>query len=181
MRKLNLKMEVSLDGFVGGPNGEVDWLFPDFDAEHAEWVVARLRSAGAHLMGSVTYRDMAAHWPRSDEPYAAPMNEIPKVVFSRTLTRGDWSETRIVAGDLAAEIERLKREQGGDLLAHGGARFARALLGDRLVDELWLIVHPVAIGNGLGLFSALAAPTRFEVVSGTSFRSGTRAMVLHPK
>src|SRR5438876_12382505 len=75
MRKLILQMQCSLDGFVSGPNGELDWIFPDLDAEYAAWGVERLWRAGAHLMGGVTFRDMAAQWPSSTEPYAAPMNQ----------------------------------------------------------------------------------------------------------
>jgi len=82
-RKLVLKMSVSLDGFVGGPNGEVDWIFRTM-GESREWVVDTLRNAGVHMMGSRTYCDMAAFWPYSDSPLAAAMNDIPKVVFSRS-------------------------------------------------------------------------------------------------
>ena len=96
IRKLVLQMQFSLDGFVAGENGELDWIFPDFDADSAKWTVEKLWQAGAHLMGSVTYHGMAAYWPCSTEPYAAPMNEIPKVVFSNSLKKADWPETRMV-------------------------------------------------------------------------------------
>src|ERR1700693_501595 len=99
-RKLILQMQCSIDGFVGGPNGELDWIFQDFDAELKEWVTEKLWKAGAHIMGSVTYRDMAAHWPTSLEPYAAPMNQIPKIVFSESLKEVPWGETRIISGEL---------------------------------------------------------------------------------
>jgi dihydrofolate reductase len=82
-QKLILQMQMSLDGFVGGPNGEVDWIFPHFDEGSTAWIVESLWQAGIHIMGSKTFRDMAAYWPSSTEPYAPPMNEIPKVVFSR--------------------------------------------------------------------------------------------------
>jgi dihydrofolate reductase len=82
-RKLVLKMSVSLDGFVGGPNGEVDWIFRTM-GDSTEWVVDTLRNAGVHIMGSRTYYDMAAFWPYSDSPFAPAMNDIPKVIFSRS-------------------------------------------------------------------------------------------------
>jgi len=82
-RKLVLKMSVSLDGFVGGPNGEVDWIFRTMGGDSTEWIVNMLREAGAHMMGSRTYYDMAAFWPFSDTPFAPPMNDIPKIIFSR--------------------------------------------------------------------------------------------------
>jgi len=83
MRKLILKMQMSLDGFVGGPNGEVDWAFKTIDADAQAWIVKTISDAGVHIMGSCTFRDMAAWWPTSTEPYAKAMNEIPKVVFSK--------------------------------------------------------------------------------------------------
>src|SRR5580698_2830931 len=84
-RKLVLKMSVSLDGFVAGPNGEIDWIFRTMGgAAGRDWLVDTLRSAGVHIMGSRTYYDMAAFWPYSDSPLAPAMNDIPKVIFSRS-------------------------------------------------------------------------------------------------
>jgi len=180
MRKLILQMQYSLDGFVSGPNGELDWIFPDLDAEYAAWGVERLWRAGAHLMGGVTYRDMAAHWPSSTEPYAAPMNQIPKIVFSGSLKNADWRDTRIVSGDLAKEIARLKQEPGRDLLAHGGVRFAQSLVRTRSIDEYWLVIHPIALGRGMRIFSDLAAPMRFKLVSQAKFKTGLIAMEMQP-
>lgn len=83
MRKLILKMSVSADGFVGGPNGEIDWIFRSMGDDVAAWTLDTLWQAGVHIMGSHTFHDMASYWPSSTEPFAAPMNEIPKVVFTR--------------------------------------------------------------------------------------------------
>ena len=83
MRKLILKMSISADGFVGGLNGEIDWIFRSMDNSVAAWTVDLLWQAGVHIMGSRTFHDMASYWPASNEPFAAPMNEIPKVVFTR--------------------------------------------------------------------------------------------------
>jgi dihydrofolate reductase len=181
MRRLILQMQCSIDGFVGGPNGELEWIFPDFDDEYAAWSVENLRQAGAHLMGGVTYRDMAAHWPGSTEPYAAPMNEIPKIVFSGSLTEADWAETRIVSGDLGQEIARLKQEPGRDLLAHGGARFAQSLVRTGLIDEYRLIVHPVVLGSGLRLFPDRGEPVRLKLAEVTTFKTGAIAEVFRPE
>src|SRR5580704_8232369 len=119
MRKLILKMNLSLDGFVGGPKGEIDWIFTNSDDAKTSWIVDTLWQAGLHIMGSRTYADMAAYWPASTDVLAAPMNEIPKVVFSRTgkaaTTRAledasrmapignagvSWGQPRIASGDL---------------------------------------------------------------------------------
>lgn len=177
MRSLVLKFSMSLDGFSGGPGGEVDWVFPTIDREAQAWLVDGLWQAGVHLMGSVTYRDMAAYWPTSDEPYAAPMNRIPKVVFSRTLQEASWPGTGIARGDLAEELARLKRAPGKDLLAHGGARFARSLLGAGLVDELRVLVHPVIVGSGLRFFPDGYRPVSLRLVGSTRFPAGAVAQV----
>jgi dihydrofolate reductase len=178
MRKLVLQMQYSLDGFVCGPKGEVEWAFAGIDEKCTDWIVTRISQAGAHLMGSVTYGDMAAHWPSSKEPYAESMNSIPKVVFSRTLKEAPWGETRILSGDLAEEIVRLKQESGKDLLAHGGARFAQSLAATGLIDEYRLVVHPVVLGSGMRLFPGDGAPVRLNLVDATTFKTGTIAKTL---
>jgi dihydrofolate reductase len=101
------------------------------------------------------------------------MNEIPKVVFSNTLDRGDWRDTHIVRGNLVREIVRLKRQPGKDLLAHGGATFAQSLARDNLIDEYRLITHPVAVGTGLPMFKDLPTPMRLELVDARMFDSAT--------
>jgi dihydrofolate reductase len=112
--------------------------------------------------------------------YADVMNQIPKVVFSGTLTRADWPETRIASGALAEDIDRLKREPGGVILAHGGANFVDALIREQLIDEYRLVIHPVVIGHGTGLFSALREPLRLDLVDARTFRSGTTVRVYRP-
>ena len=213
MRKLILKMSISVDGFVGGPNGEIDWIFRSTDGAAAAWVIETLWRGGVHIMGSRTFQDMAAYWPSSTEPFAAPMNAIPKVVFSRTgvlppigtgtttafrdatnaaVTNpacapaapsdnaSSWTQARVARGDLADEIANLKKEPGKDILAHGGAGFAQSLVRLGLVDEYHLVVHPVALGRGLALFSGLEKPLDLKLVSATPFGGGAVAKVYRP-
>jgi dihydrofolate reductase len=173
MRPLILKMEISLDGFVGRPDGDVEWIFRTFDDELSKHAVELLGSAGVHAMGRVTYEDMAAHWPTSDEPYAPPMNDIPKVAFSRTLEHADWGPVRIARGDLAEEVAALKAEAGGPILAHGGASFAQSLSRVGLIDEYRLHVHPDVLGEGLPIF---ADPAQLRLLSARAFPAGTVAL-----
>lgn len=180
MRKLILKMDCSLDGFVCGKDGDLDWLLPGLTEEHAECLVPKLWEAGAHLMGSVTYRGMAAHWPTSTEPYALAMNQIPKVVFSANSKQIPWGEVQIVPGDPAREVKRMKCESGKPLLAHGGARLAHALIRAELIDEYWLVGHPVVLGSGLRLFPEMVAPMRLRLVSETTFTTGVMAKIYQP-
>ncbi len=211
MRKLILKMSMSLDGFVGGPQGELDWLFRSMDAATTAWTVDTIGQMGVHIMGSRTFRDMAAYWPTSTEPFAPPMNQIPKVVFSarglpaasssesttRALedaraqaprpladagaARESWAAARVASGDLADEIRRLKQEPGKDIIAHGGASFAQSLVERGLVDEYRLLVHPVVLGRGLPLFSRLAKPADLQLVEARSFPGGAVAHIYRPR
>ena len=144
------------------------------------WKAASLRQTGTHIMGRITYEAMAAVWPTTPGVYADVMNEIPEVVFSSTLTHAEWPETLIDSGDLAQEIDRLKREPGGVILAHGGATFVDTLIRDGLIDEYRLVIHPVAIGHGTGLFSGLREPLRLHLAEARTFTSGTTIHVYRP-
>jgi dihydrofolate reductase len=175
-----LHMGISVDGFVAGPHGELDWIFESWDDELTAWEVETLWQAGVHAMGRATYLDMAAVWPSSTEPFAAPMNEVPKAVFSKTLTETPWSETRVLRGDLAEEVEGLETEPGKVVLAHGGASFARALAASGLVDEYRLRVHPVALGSGLPVFSGLTGRLRLALVDARTFPNGVAVHTYRP-
>lgn len=175
-----LQMQVSLDGFVGGPQGELDWIFENWDDELTAWEVEALWQAGIHAMGGITYGDMAAHWPSSSEPFAAPMNEVPKAVFSKTLRETPWGEARVLRGDLVEELEGLDVEPGKVVLAHGGASFARSLVASGLVDEYRLFLHPVALGRGLPLFTGLADPLRLARVDARVFPCGVTVQTYRP-
>ncbi|WP_033290622.1 dihydrofolate reductase family protein [Amycolatopsis jejuensis] len=185
MRRLILKMSMSLDGFVSGPHGEGEWTLRSRGEDSAAWVLDTLRQAGVHVMGSRMYRTVASYWSTSADPMAAPMNEIPKVVFTRQTsfepeTADGWASARIASGDLADEIQRLKAEPGNDILAHGGVEFARSLVQLGLVDEYRLAVHPIALGSGRPLFADLPQPLDLELVSTTSFEAGVVAQVYRP-
>jgi dihydrofolate reductase len=170
MASLVLKMSISLDGYVASPDGSGAWKLAGRSDDARDWVVETVSNAGAHLVGAATYAEWAAYWPGASGPFAEAMNEIPKVVFSKSLRSTDWGETTIVAGDLADAVTRLKQERsGGYLLAQGGARFARSLLATGLIDEYRLVVHPVVLGAGERLFTA---PLTIEPLRTTVFSGG---------
>ena len=213
MRNLVLKMSVSVDGLVGGADGEIDWIFRSMDEGATDWLLETLWQAGLHLMGRRTFSDMAAYWPSSTSPLAASMNAIPKVVYSRrrlaqlpdprsttraltdamrarpiqsvpikvrTAGEATWAAATVVHGDLSDAVTALKREPGDYILAHGGARFARALTESGLVDEYRLLVHPVVLGRGLPLFAGIARAVDMRLVSSTVFPSGAIAQIYRP-
>ena len=180
MATLVLKMSVSLDGFVAPLDGSTDWITAGRSDDALSWTVETVSNAGAHLMGATTYAVMAAHWPSASGPFAKPMNEIPKVVFSDSLASADWGQTTIVTGELAAAIARLKQDRSdGYLLVHGGARFVRSLVVAGLIDEYRLLVHPAILGAGERIFPA---PLTIESASTTVFSGGAVAHVFaaHP-
>ncbi|MFI6316604.1 dihydrofolate reductase family protein [Nonomuraea sp. NPDC050556] len=175
MASLVLKMSVSLDGFVAPSDGSGHWIAAGRSGDALDWNVETVSNAGAHLMGATTYTTCAAFYPTAPGPLAKPMNEIPKIVFSNSLTSGDWDETTIATGDLAEAVTRLKKEHSdGYLLAHGGARFARSLVETGLIDEYRLLVHPVILGAGESIFPA---PLTIEPANTVVFSGGAVAHV----
>ncbi len=175
MASVVLKMSISLDGYVAPPDGSTDWSTAGRSEDGAAWTLETVSNARAHLIGAATYAEWATFWPGASGPFAKPMNESPKIVFSNSLTTADWPETTIVAGDLAEAVTRLKHEcSDGYLLAQGGTRFARSLVATGLIDEYRLVVHPVILGGGARLFDR---PLTIGPMSTTAFSRGTVAHV----
>lgn len=182
MRPLVLQFWISVDGYSCDEGTELFQVMQELSSDDLEdeYFVNRLRQAGTHVMGRVTYESMAEFWPKSDNPVAGPMNDIPKVVFSRTLRSANWPESRIASGDTAAEIARLKAEPGGEIVAHGGVSFARSLVHLGLVDEYRLWVLPAAVAQGEPLFTGLARPLTLRLLACRAFGSGTLELVYSP-
>jgi dihydrofolate reductase len=182
MRKIVLMMSVSLDGYMEGPNREIDWHVVD-DELHQHFNDV-LKEMGAFLEGRVTYELMDGYWPDADrDPDAsAPVVEfariwrnMPKVVFSRTLKHADW-HTTIVRDVVVEDILALKAQDGGDL-ALGGADLAAEFLRHDLVDEFRVYVHPVLVGRGKRLFPEADALTNLRLID--SHRFGNGVVLLH--
>jgi dihydrofolate reductase len=180
MRKVIVLMSMSLDGFVAPAKGAEDHRAAPEDPALKQLKLAWLRQVGIHAMGRVTYQEMAEHWPASTDAYAAPMNELPKVVFSKTLEKAEWNDSRVARGDLAEEIASLRAEPGGDIIAWGGASFVQALSRAGLVDEYRLVINPIALGRGLPLFKDLDAPVRLHLLQATTYENGATLHVYRP-
>jgi dihydrofolate reductase len=182
MRDVILYMSMSLDGFVGSDREHPGIAVPE-DDELRQWKLDRVRRAGAHLMGRITYEEMSSYWPQSDSPYASPMNDIPKVVFSKTLSDAEagWPETRVARGELTSEIAAIKAETGPDVILWGGSRLAGALAAADLIDEYRLLVQPLALGRGQALFGQLPESRRLHLVEATPFPNGVVVHVYRPQ
>jgi len=184
MRKLMMKMSVTVDGFVGGPNGETDWIFKSSDEESTAWAVGPIREAGLIIMGRKSFENMAPYWPTATGPFATPMNEIPKVVFTKkgfknslpnaeqSPAAASWAEAQVFDGDLAEGIRKLKSEPGKPIVAIGGAGFMRSLIATGLIDEYHLATHPVVLGEGLAIFNSAAQPLGLKLVDVRAFPRG---------
>jgi dihydrofolate reductase len=192
MRKLIMKMSISIDGFVSSANGGNDWIFKTGDEESLAWSVGSASQAGLIIMGRKSFEGMAPYWPTATGPFAGPMNEIPKAVFTKKGYKGfdpgpeaspaaaSWTAARVFDGDLAEEIRELKAGQGKPIVAIGGAGFMRSLITTGLIDEYVLAVHPVALGSGLPIFTDLASPLYLKLVDVKTFPKGGMAKTYHP-
>lgn len=157
MRTLKLQMQMTVDGYVAGPQGQLDWMHFD----HGDRLIALINelvdTSDTILMGRKMTPGFVHYWegvkPDSAEySFAQKMIETPKIVFSKTLQRMEGRNVRVENGDLVEAIGALKRAPGKDLLVYGGASFVASLIERGLVDELYLFVNPVAIGDGLRIF-----------------------------
>ncbi|BAC70955.1 MULTISPECIES: dihydrofolate reductase family protein [Streptomyces] len=177
MRKIVLMMSVSLDGYIEGPNREIDWHLVD-DEVHQHFNDT-LRGMGAFLSGRVTYQLMADFWPTADaDPastgpvadFARIWRDMPKIVFSRTLQHAGW-HTTIVRDLVVEDIHALKAQEGGDL-ALGGADLAAEFMRHDLVDEYRVYVHPVLLGRGKRLFPETDTLTPLRLTESRTFGNG---------
>jgi dihydrofolate reductase len=177
MRKVIFSMSISLDGYIEGPNREIDWHLVD-DELHRHFN-AQLGTMGAFLNGRVTHELMAEFWPTADEDpanagpmaeFAAIWRDTPKIVYSRTLQKAGWNTT-IVRDVVPEEVRALQAQPGGDL-ALGGADLAAAFRAHDLIDEYHLYVHPVLIGRGKPLFPASGAKASLRLAGTRAFGNG---------
>ncbi len=164
---------MSLDGFFAGPNGDISWHY--VDKEFNDFAVQQLDEAGTLLFGRVTYQLMAGYWPtqaaRTGDPVVAGrMNDMQKIVVSRTLPRADWENTRVVKDNVEGEILRLKKTSGKDIAIMGSSVLLAGLMKAGLVDEIRIMVNPVILGAGRPLFAGGAA--RLKLLWCRAFRSG---------
>jgi dihydrofolate reductase len=174
-------MSVSLDGYIEGPKKELDWHI--VDNEFNACAVEMLEASDALLMGRRTYELMARYWPTAegdDTRVKDLMNGKPKLVFSRTLTRVDWQNSRLATGTISEEVARLKQTPGTGLLPVGGSDLAASFLDQGLIDELRVILTPVLLGGGKAFMDVIETRHALKLLSVKQFKSGNVALVYEP-
>ena len=171
MRKVIVSNVASLDGFFEGPNKELDWFVPD--EEFFAYAKDLLRSVDTLLFGRTTYQHMAGYWPYAPaEEIADKMNNLPKIVFSKSLEKAEWNNSRLVKNNVAEEVSKLKQQPGKDMVILGSATLASFLLQLGLIEEYRVILNPVLIGAGNPLFKGITHRLLLKLQQTRLFASG---------
>ena len=187
MGKVVITEFVSLDGVMEDPGGSEDFEYGGWSFEIArgddgdQFKLDETMGTEALLLGRVTYEGFADAWPKREGEFADKFNEMPKYVVSSTLSDPEWTNSTVIApGDLESEVERIKGEHDGDVVVHGSRRLAQALLDAGLVDEIRLMVFPVALGKGKRLFDGISDKTPLKLTSSKTVGDGVEIQVYEP-
>jgi len=182
-------MQLSLDGFVCGAQGEMDWMVWDWDDVVKRYVTELTNSADTFLMGRATGEGMAIYWPtvssnpesrEEDKWMAEKLNSLPKVIFSKTVTHIDWTNARI-ANDIVEEVKELKKEPGKDILIYGGAGIVSAFIRENLIDEYHLFINPVVIGKGKTIYANVKQNMQLKLLHTTPSATGIVILTYVPE
>jgi len=184
MRKLVVFNQVTLDGFFSDLQGDVSWAHQD-DAEWNAFVAGNAGGGGQLIFGRITYEMMASFWPT---PHAAEMmpvvaeqmNNLPKVVFSRTMDEARWSNTKLLKGNLAAEIRQMKDEPGEGMVILGSGSIVSQLAQENLIDEYHLVVNPIVLGSGKTLFDGVEKRLTLKLTNTRTFGNGNVLLCYEP-
>ncbi len=183
MRSLIYFMHSSLDGYVAGLKGEMNWI--TVDEEIFDFVATMTDRADTALYGRVTYQMMEAYWPkagekpgagRHDKEHSAWYNKVSKVVLSGTLTEAGLKNTKVISDNLVENINKIKQLPGKDILIFGSPRASYSLVNSGLVDEYWIFVNPVILGRGMPLFRDVPDKIRLKLLESKTFSSGVVAL-----
>lgn len=187
MRKLIVFNQVTLDGYFAGPGGDISWAHKDpNDAEWNAFVAENATSGGMLIFGRITYELMAGYWPtpraiENDPMVAQGINALPKVVFSRTLDKASWNNTKLVKGDPAAEVRKMKQEPGPAMAILGSGSIVAQLAEAGLIDEFQFVVNPVILGQGRTMFEGLKEKLTLKLTKTRTFANGNVLLCYEPR
>jgi len=183
MRNLIFFMHTSLDGFVAGLNGELNWI--KVDEEIFDFVATMTDTADTALYGRVTYEMMQSYWPtagkqpnatKHDKEHSAWYNKVSKIVLSKTISEKGLDNTTVISGQLADNINKIKKQDGKNILIFGSPGASQSLLNQGLIDEFWLFVNPIILGQGMPLFKDITGTTKLKLVESKTFACGVIAL-----
>lgn len=183
MRKLIFFMHTSLDGFVAGLNGEMDWI--NIDEEMFDFVATMTDKADAALYGRVTYEMMQSYWPtageqpnasKHDKEHSAWYKKVAKIVLSKTISENGLDNTTVISDQLVNNINKIKEQDGKNILIFGSPRASHSLLNQGLIDEFWLFINPILLGQGIPLFKNITETTKLKLIESKTFACGVIAL-----
>jgi dihydrofolate reductase len=185
MPKLIVFNSVTLDGYFTDQNGDMSWAHKDNDPEWDEFVEGNARGGGVLVFGRITYEMMKSFWPtpmalKTFPVVAERMNSLPKVVFSRTLDQADWKNTKLVKGDLAAEIRKMKEGPGEDMVILGSGSIVSQLAQEKLIDEFQLVLNPIVLGQGRTMFDGVKEKLAMKRRKARTFSNGNVLLCYEP-
>jgi len=193
MRKLKLQVQLSVDSYIAGPNGEMDWMIWNWDDKLKNYVFELTDPVDTIILGRKMTDGFVSYWSdvmtKPDDPssidlshaFAKKMLETPKVVFTKTLKKSQWANTDIATGELTEEIIKLKSQNGKDIIVYGGASFDTSLIKEGLIDDFHLFINPAAIGKGMTIFKDLNNIQKFILVKSIAFDCGIVMLHYEPK
>lgn len=188
MRKLKLQVQMSVDGFIAGQNGEMDWMVWNWDDKLKKYGNEITEPVDCILLGRKMTDGFISHWTAvaanpDDEEHAfgKKMIDTPKVVFTKTLERSEWPNTELAKGDLTDEVNKLKNQDGRDIIVYGGANFDTSLIKAGLIDEYHLFINPSVLGNGLTIFNGLEERQDLVLANSTAYDCGIVVHRYEPK
>jgi dihydrofolate reductase len=179
MRKLVLFIHATLDGFAAGPNGEMNWIH--IDDEIFDYAGSRTDNADTGLYGRVTYEMMDAYWPtagdnpdasKHDIQHAEWYNRVDKVIISKTMRGQDSDKRKVISDNIPARVTALKQQEGKEIVMFGSPGTAHTLMQHNLIDEYWLFVNPLLLGQGMPLFKDLKERINLKLIEARAFTSG---------
>jgi dihydrofolate reductase len=188
LRKIIVTTWITLDGFLAGPNGEMNWVM--VDQEMGQYEDDLVSSADTLILGRVTYQSFAGSWPHvpenpsvseGEKEYARKLNSMRKIVFSKSLEKAEWNNSQLVREILPNEIASMKQMPGKDIVIYGSASIVQAFTDLGLIDEYQLLVHPVVLGGGKPLFAGIAKPAQLNLLHTKSFPSGVIGLYYVPQ
>jgi dihydrofolate reductase len=186
MRKIKLQMQMTINGYVGQPNGKNDWMTWNPDDELIAFMNSLLDTSDTLLLGRKTAENLIKYWgdtavENPTHPFAKRIVDIPKVVFTNTLDKSTWNNTTLAKGNLSEEADSLKNQNGKDILVFGGAGFVSSLIQGGLIDEYHFIVNPTAINNGQTIFNLVDSVRKFTPVQAKLYPGGKIVLSYKPK